>query len=245
MAQLSPWMIPQVLVVALQIACAVHVFKTGRSFFWFWIILFFPLIGSLVYLAVEVLPEAKRGRLGIVRRESPRRAIRRLKEELADTDTVENRLRLADAYLEAGMKAEALSAYQACYEGIYRDDQRVLFGLARARFLNGGFDGAEKMLGELDRIGTKDNLHDRNLLSARILEETGRTDEALKAYEALAKVYPGEEASCRHGLLLEKLGRAGEARTVFEGILSRARRSENFFRKKQKVWIATAGKHLG
>lgn len=244
MASYSIWILPQVAIVALQIACAVHVFKTGRDFWWFWIILFFPLIGSIIYLVVEVYPEAKRGRAGIPRPESPRKAIRRLKEELEDTDTVENRLRLADACLEAGMHAEALSAFQPCCQGIYKDDQRVLFGLARAHFHNGDFGGAGKMLGELDRIGARDNLHERRLLAARILEQTGRTDEALKEYEALARVYPGEEASCRYALLLEKTGRGDQASAVFREIIAPARRSEKFFRKKQKEWITTARKRL-
>lgn len=43
-----------------QIALAVHVVRSGRSFVWIFLILGFPLIGSLIYLIAEVIPEMDR-----------------------------------------------------------------------------------------------------------------------------------------------------------------------------------------
>ena len=47
---------------------------------------------------------------------------------------------------------------------------------------------------------------DRKGLYARALEESGRTDEALYEYQAVANYYPGAEARVRYGLLLDKAG---------------------------------------
>jgi hypothetical protein len=44
----------------LQVALAVHVVRTGRSMMWLFIILFFPVVGSLIYLFAEVIPEMER-----------------------------------------------------------------------------------------------------------------------------------------------------------------------------------------
>jgi hypothetical protein len=46
--------------VILQIVLAVHVVRTRRPFIWIFIILFFPLLGSLIYIIAELLPEWER-----------------------------------------------------------------------------------------------------------------------------------------------------------------------------------------
>lgn len=46
--------------LALQVALAVHVVRTGKPIIWVFIILFFPLVGSLIYLFTVVIPEWER-----------------------------------------------------------------------------------------------------------------------------------------------------------------------------------------
>jgi hypothetical protein len=48
------------LTLIFQGAMAVHVVRAGRNLMWIFIILFFPLVGSLVYLFAEVIPEMER-----------------------------------------------------------------------------------------------------------------------------------------------------------------------------------------
>ena len=45
------------LIIAVQIAFAVHVIRTGRQIFWIFLIVFVPLIGCLVYFFAEIMPE--------------------------------------------------------------------------------------------------------------------------------------------------------------------------------------------
>ena len=42
--------------IALQIACAVHVVRTGRPLYWIFILLIGSFIGIAIYLIAEVLP---------------------------------------------------------------------------------------------------------------------------------------------------------------------------------------------
>ena len=44
----------------LQITLAVHAVRTGRPFIWIFIILIFPLMGSLIYIIAELIPEWER-----------------------------------------------------------------------------------------------------------------------------------------------------------------------------------------
>lgn len=46
--------------VILQIVLAVHVARTRRPFIWIFVILIFPLIGSLIYIIAELIPEWER-----------------------------------------------------------------------------------------------------------------------------------------------------------------------------------------
>ena len=41
----------------LQILCAVHVMKTGRPYYWIFIVMFAPMVGMIAYFIVEILPE--------------------------------------------------------------------------------------------------------------------------------------------------------------------------------------------
>ena len=43
--------------VLLQIACAYHAYRNGNAQPWLFIILLFPLIGSIVYIVAVVLPD--------------------------------------------------------------------------------------------------------------------------------------------------------------------------------------------
>jgi len=44
----------------LQIACAVHIVRTGRDYIWLWVVLFFSVAGCAVYVITQVLPGAGR-----------------------------------------------------------------------------------------------------------------------------------------------------------------------------------------
>jgi len=46
--------------VVLQIILAVHVVRTRRPFIWIFLILIFPLIGSVIYVIAELVPEWER-----------------------------------------------------------------------------------------------------------------------------------------------------------------------------------------
>ncbi len=241
----SVWLIPQVLVVGLQIACAIHVLKRGRDYWWLFIILFFPFIGSVIYLVVEVIPELRSGGAGLsLNLKSTRRRIRERKEELAYSETVENRAKLAREYMRAGQYAEAIATYKPCLDGPHKDDPYVLFGLAQVYYQSGNFGEAEKMLAELSRLNIKDSTHERQLLGARVLEGLGRRDEAIREYESLARVYAGEEARCRQALFLKKTGHHKDAAAIFRDIVAKARRADRFFRRQQREWIQIAKKNL-
>ena len=49
------------LILAAQVLCVTHVVRTGRPSWWIYLIVLAPLVGTIVYLGVEILPGLYRG----------------------------------------------------------------------------------------------------------------------------------------------------------------------------------------
>ena len=84
-----------------------------------------------------------------------------------------------------------------------------------------------------------------HLLFARSLEDQGKTDRALQEYEALVKYYPGQEARCRYGLVLQRLGRREDSRRVFQEICHSVEYGPPHQRRAQREWYEIAKRALG
>src|SRR5579863_6848207 len=117
-----------ILMLCAQLACAIHAGRTGRPFFWIYIIMFVPTVGMLAYLAVELVPEwmgspkGRRAASDLGRALDPGRAVRQAERQVAMTPTAENKATLAKAYLEAGRHDEAVSLYRETLVGIHATD---------------------------------------------------------------------------------------------------------------------------
>lgn len=239
----SPWWL---LTVALQVFFAVHAVRIGKPW-WLLVLFFFPLVGSLVYFFVEFLPSRRAGGMdaaarGLARRLNPGAEIRRLEDQVAHNSSVDNRMELARAFRDAGRHAEAVEQLRACLGGVHGADPKVLYGLAEAYHANGDLGPARQAF-ELLRQH-KNPSREQLLLSARIHEDAGELDEAVREYAPLARHAAGEEARARYGLLLQRLGRHDEARAVFEEVLRHARMSPGFYRRENREWIGVAKREL-
>ena len=110
-------------ILLVQIGIAVHALRSGRPLWWLAVILFFPLLGALIYFLVEILPEmrASRGirRFGsdIVKTVVPNAALHSRAEELAVCGSVQNKLALAQECTARGHFDEAIKLYESAQEG--------------------------------------------------------------------------------------------------------------------------------
>lgn len=244
------WLSFGLLPLIFNVACTIHVLKTGRPIYWIFLIwILWGFVGPVIYFFVEVLPDLQRNRavtqLGsdLATAVNPGRHVRKLEEELQISDTVKNRQLLAKAYVEARRFDEAIATFESCLKGIYKDDPPVLLAMAEAQFLNNTPGDALATLERLAEADGKFRPIERRLLLAQVLEALQRDEDALGEYETLANQYPGEEARCRYGMLLLKAGQPDKAQEVFQRILLSARRSPRYYRKAQRKWIQMAKQH--
>ncbi len=234
----------------LLIVCLVHAIRTGRVFPWIFIIIFLPLVGSLVYLGMEVVPDLVRGRrarqFGAAARDiaDPNRGFRQAHRDVALVGSVDAKKSLAEEYVARGKFADAIALYQDALQGQFKDDSALLLGLARAQFMNGDGAGAQASLDALQAADPKFSSADAHLLYARALELQGKDQEALAEYQKLIRYYPGEEARTRMGLLLQKLGRRDEARAMFEEVVRLLTGAPSRYVRAQKEWGDIARQNL-
>ncbi len=238
------------LVPVIQALTILHAVKTERDFHWIWIILFLPVLGTLIYLAVEVLPEFQREEAGtfleqLLNRLQPGRELRMLQENVEQLDTVEHRRALAAYQLRAGQPATAVEIYCGCLQGALRDDPVIMLELAQALFAAGSFPEARALLEQLKSQPSSPEQPRRDLLYARILEGLGDHPGALAAYSQLVnRLGSDEEVTCRYALLLKQNGQAQAAREMFQALLLRARRFSAHYRRSQRPWIRLARREI-
>ena len=172
---MSLYLLMGILPLTLQVGCAVHALKTGRSYYWLWIILFFPAAGALVYFFVEILPELRHGSAfdgassGLFRAIHPERELTRLKDQLEICDSHANRVALAQEYVRLGQFDAAIPLFRRSLTGLYKDDPDALFGLAEACFLGASYAEARQILAQLMRLHTNYRIGECRLLLAQNL----------------------------------------------------------------------------
>jgi hypothetical protein len=234
----------------LDLVLIVHAAKTGRFSPWAYIILMIPMFGALAYVAVELVPEwlgsyeGQKAKKRFVSAVDPQRRYRALTDELAITDTIANREKLAAECVELGKFDEAKHHYDEIIARPMGEEAVFFLGRARAEFAGGRPAETVATLDDLRRRWPDYQSADGHLLYARALEEIGRTDEAIEEYKALAGYFPGAEARVRYGLLLDRLDRKPEARLVLSDLLTHMRRAPKHVRKVQAEWIGMAEKAM-
>jgi hypothetical protein len=239
-----------VLSLVLQIGCAVHVVRTGRQYYWIWIILATSFLGVVIYLIAEVLPElrndprSRKAARQVLHTFDPERQRRHIRQKLEMADTVDNRRALAEECMRLGDYANAVELYRSILKGVFATDAGFLLGLAQAQANSSDFGGARATLDTLFAANPQFRSSDADLLRARVLEAQGDHTQALAHYQTLAMSYPGEEARYRYGALLKQNGRLGDARGVFRDMLARAKHAPRYYRKKEKGWLESAQRDL-
>ena len=234
------------LTVALQVFCVVHLLRTGRNMTWLFLIILVPMVGSLAYLIIEVMPSlnqnpAARKALRRARQAiDPNRGVREGSLNYERSQNIDTASRLAGELTKAGRHDEAIRVCMEARTGLFEDDPKLLLALSNAQFAAGHYSQA---------IDTLDYLRDKNptfrsadghLVYARALEESGATARALEEYAALVNYYPGAEARVRQAMLYKKLGDTPRAAELFAAILKDARLAPKHFRRSEREWIELA-----
>jgi hypothetical protein len=234
------------ILLLIQACFAYHALKTGRPYWWLFVIMGFPVMGCVLYYFIEVFPTSRESRKAekavraIAKSFDPDKSLREKVANLEDCGSVDNRLLLARSCMERAMYRDAASLYRSCLAGVHATDPAIRHGLASALLGAGQFNEAHAIAQALRQSHVPYRAAEVQLIAARALEGSGRLDEALAEYRLLADVYSGEEGRWRFGALLARMGRADEAKEVFRRMLRNAERLPEHYREAQDQWLALA-----
>jgi hypothetical protein len=235
-----------ILSLVIQLALVVHIIRSGRNMSWVFIVLFFPLVGSLAYLLVELVPEWSNSRSGVKARRKiariadPDSGFKAAARNFEVADTAQNAIRLAAEYLEKQRFPEAAELYQRALRGIHEDDPVLLSGLAQARFGMGDAAGTVQALDLLKERNPGHTSAEGHLLYARAREELGEIGAAVHEYEALCGYYPGPEPACRLAAIYKMQGRSADAQALFQKVLRESRIAGRHYNDIHRQWVDIA-----
>ena len=239
-----------VLHLIIAVGLAVHAMKTGRSQWWLFILLLVPLIGSIAYVVIELIPAifhsdgAKKVVTGIESVIDPDKEWRERVEQAELVDSVDAKRALAEECEKKGLWSDAIRLYEAAATGIFADDPAVLLGLARAHLGGGDANAALATLDKLEEVQPRPRNQEAHLLRARALEALDRTTEALAEYDDVARYYAGFEAKARYGLLLLKKGSVAKAQEMFSDVVRASSARPVAIAPGDKEWIRIAKANL-
>ena len=241
---------PIYLTYFIQILLVIHVLKTGRDRYWIWLLLFLPLIGGVAYLVVEIIPEFTSGITG----QRTRRGVRNLIDPGADvraraaaweqSSNADNGRHYAQALLAADRAVEAEKILDQVLDGFFKTDPALMLLKAQAQFDQEQWGLSLATLEDMQKHNPDLRSPEGHLLYARTLEQTGRSDEAIKEYHAVAGYFPGAQARFLLGLALKNSGQEEEAAEEFRSMIRDAELAPAHFRKSEKNWLDQAGREL-
>ena len=229
----------------INIILIVHALKTGRPYYWIFIIMW-PVIGPLAYIIVEILPElssdyrAKRAIRSIRRTIDPDADLRRHQREDKMSGSVDAKRHLAAELVSAERFDEAIEIYRKALSGLYERDPDLMLGLAQAYFGREDYQNARQTLQDLVQYNPEFRSPLGHLLFARSTEACGDTAAAIDEYEIVSGTYPGPEAKVHFARLLEKENNPDRALDIYDDIVNAAELAPRHFLKTQKEWVNAA-----
>jgi hypothetical protein len=223
--------------------CCWHVYKSGRPYWWMFVIIGFPVFGAIGYFFFEVLPAsgAQHHVRRVIKHFDPGMDFRARLDEVERCGSLSNKLALADECINIGQFDDAIRIYRSALEG-RADDVPALFGLATAYFWKGD---APRAVATLTRVVELEPMHrsgEAKLMLARALAGAGRDPEARDCYEALLPHYGGEEARAYYVAFLARLRDRTRAEAVLAELDKRFRVGSASYRRLNQSWRRDAHK---
>ncbi len=223
--------------IALRIVAIVHFIRRRPDWFWIWVILF-HWVGALVYIVVEVIPDAGllRGSFQVFPR---RRRIQELERIILDNPSAGNYEELGLLYLDDGNCARARAASTRRF--LSRTDHADPFyrrGVAEVEL--GDFAAA---VPDLERAVSSDpdyDFHRAKGLLAWAYAQTGQFEKADAMFREATRISTISETYYHYALFLQSQGRNVEAREWSRKILDKKPTMPRYLRRRERPWFRKA-----
>ncbi len=222
----------------LQAVAIIHFIRRRPDFFWLFVILFGGWLGALVYIGVEILPDADLFKASF--KVFPRRKrIRELNAAIADNPSAGNLEELADLYLEEGQYAKARQCYDRSISA-RTDSPDPFYRRAIAAMSMGDYEAA---LPDLERVVAQDPKYDFYRapgLLAHAYAKTGHPEKAETLFPEVIKISTLSETYYNYAEFLASQHHYAEAAEWARRILSKRPNMPGYLRRRERPWFRRA-----
>ena len=211
---------PYFLIIALQGFCIYHAIKNSREYYWYFLILFLPVIGSIIYLITQVFNKRD---LDVVQNEivsviNPTKKVNDLRKQVEFADTFQNRVLLGDALYEIKDYNSGICEYEIALNDNYESDTGVVKKLLEGYYQTNQFDKvifcAEKIDQKSDFKGSRSQF-----LYGLALKEEGRSNEAEENLRSIDQRYSNYEERYILAQFLISRGKNIDAKEILSEIM--------------------------
>ncbi len=229
------------LILALQVYCAYDCYTNRNQYYWYFVIIFLPLIGCLVYLFVNVIRkrDVDKVQKNIISVIHPSKKIAELEEKFKFADTFQNQVALADAYLEVDKYEKAIEHYEASLKDVFQYDFYTLSKLEEAYYFSSRFDDviacAEKM-----REVPKFKKSRAAFFYALALEKMGKVNEAEEYLKILDAPYSRYEERLELSEFYIRNAKMELARVILQELVIESESMSNISLRKNGITINKA-----
>ncbi len=226
----------------LLVAALVHFARRRPEWYWLWIILCLPTIGSVIYLCVEAIPD-----LGLLRgsfKMFPRRKrIRQLEDLVRQNPSAGNYEELGDLLMEDGRFASAREAFDRAITA--RSDTLDAFYRRGVCALQMG--DAPAAIPDLEKVHAKEPGYDfyrAGGLLAHAYALTGQKERAEALFREVTARSVSSETYLNFAALLASEGRNAEAREWAQKVLDKKAAMPGYQKRRERPWFRSANKLL-
>jgi hypothetical protein len=245
------------LTVIIQACFAYHALKTGRPYWWIFLIMGMPVMGCLLYFFIEVFPNTRESAKAeraigqairnVGKAMDPQKELREKLAEAELNPSIDNKLSLARECRANGMAADAVTVLKTCLSGAYADDPHVKLELLESMVAANTHEEAVPLADELLNTHAGYKTAQVQLARAQALEATEQFGAAEEAYRDAMDKGVGEEARGRFAQLLANQGQTSRARDLWEETVKNADRlakTNAHYKEQNAAWIRAAKEAL-
>ena len=223
--------------IFLQAIALLHFARRRPDNFWLLVIIMGGGIGSLVYILVEVLPDARllHGAYQVFPR---RKRIKQLEALIVDNPSSGNFEELGDLYLDDGQYARARACFDKALAKV--EDVDPLYRRALAAMAMNDVAAANA---DLERVLAIDPRYDYQRaagLRAHALAMLGQRAQAAAVFADVLQTSTLSETQYNYASLLASEGRPAEAREWAERVLRKKSTMPDYIRRRERPWFRKA-----
>jgi hypothetical protein len=223
----------------LQLLALVHFFRRRPDGFWFFVILFFGALGSLIYFIAEVVPDFDLLRASF-RRAARRRRVKELEAIVEENSAVGNLEELADLSFDEGQFARA----RELYDKLLRTSRPTSVDPFYKRGLSAlALGDAAAAVADLEKVVTEEPKYDFYRATGMLASSyalAGRSQQAEAQFQTATGISTLSETYYNYATFLMDQQRREEARQWAQRILDKKKTMPRFAQRRERPWFQKA-----